>query len=622
MEYIIVLLIALPLLGFFTTVLFPAANENGIAHTVKAITGVHLLLAVTFSASWIWQGTPTIHIHELSIFKSEHYDFFIDLYADQVTVVFLLFGSFLTFLIGIFSRRYLHRESGYKRFFNVLMFFFFGYTLVIFSGNFETMFIGWEVLGISSFLLIAFYRTRYLPVKNAVKVFSIYRIGDVGLILAMWLSHHLWGHNLAFYELNDVKAVHHYLVNHSTEAVFISLLIFLTATAKSALFPFSSWLPRAMEGPTPSSAIFYGSLSVHIGAFLMLRTFHYWEDQTVVRYVIGSVGVITALLANFTARVQSSVKSQIGYASIAQIGLIFVEIAAGLHIVALIHIAANAFYRTYQLLISPSVVTYKIREQFYHFVPRVKTIEDSLPKRLEYSLYLLSLREWNLDNMLYRYLWNPLKRFGAKLDFLSARRVAWFFIPVFGTGILLYVYKADIPMSLQEALPVLFAGIGLLMVLKAFSERRNVLTSWVLVILNHVWVVLAVFYSDKLSLVELVWYFSGIAVAGLVGYLCIVRLKSLEEEVTLDRFHGHVYEHPRITLVFLLACLGLTGFPITPTFIGEDLMFSHIEEHQYALAGLASLSFIIDGIALIRIYSRVFLGPHHKTYHDVAKRSS
>jgi formate hydrogenlyase subunit 3/multisubunit Na+/H+ antiporter MnhD subunit len=83
-----------------------------------------------------------------------------------------------------------------------------------------------------------------------------------------------------------------------------------------------------------------------------------------------------------------------------------------------------------------------------------------------------------------------------------------------------------------------------------------------------------------------------------------------------------VYEHPKITAVFLLACLGLAGFPITPTFIGEDLLFSHIEEHQFALAALASLSFIIDGIALIRIYSRVFLGPHYKTYHEVAKRSS
>ncbi|ASS49328.1 MAG: NADH dehydrogenase [Candidatus Fluviicola riflensis] len=622
MEYVILSLIGLPLLGFLITVFLPKSNENTIAQVVRLITGLHLIVSVVFVTLWLVQGAGNVHLRETSIMKSAEYDFFIDLYADRLTVVFLLFGSILTFLVGIFSRRYLHRESGYKRFFSVLMFFFFGYSTVIFSGNFETMFIGWEVLGISSFLLIAFYRTRYLPVKNAVKVFSIYRIGDVGLILAMWLSHHLWGHNLAFYELNDAKEVHHHLVNHSGEAIGISMLIFLTATAKSALFPFSSWLPRAMEGPTPSSAIFYGSLSVHIGAFLMMRTFHYWEDQAVARFVIGGVGLLTAVMANFTARVQSSVKSQIGYASIAQIGLIFVEIAAGWEWIALIHISANAFYRTYQLLISPSVVTYKIREQFYHFVPRAKTLEDSFPKRLEYTLYLWSLREWNLDNAMYRFLWNPLKRFGNSLKFLSIRHVAWFFVPVFGAGLGMYYFKADLPVSLQTALPIVFGVIGLVMVLKAFTERRNVLTSWILVVMNHVWIVLAVSFSEKLSLTELVYYFSGIIVAAVVGILCLRRLMRLEEKVTLDKFHGHVYEHPKITAVFLVACLGLAGFPITPTFIGEDLLFSHIEEHQFALAALASLSFIIDGIALIRIYSRVFLGPHHKTYHEVAKRSS
>jgi NADH:ubiquinone oxidoreductase subunit 5 (subunit L)/multisubunit Na+/H+ antiporter MnhA subunit len=139
------------------------------------------------------------------------------------------------------------------------------------SGNFETLFLGWELLGISSFLLISFYRTRYLPVKNAIKVFSIYRIGDVGIVLAVWLSHHLWHENITFNKLLNDSLVHEHLQNHSSVGVLISLMILVSAAAKSAQFPFSSWLPRAMEGPTPSSAIFYGSLSVHIGVFLLLR---------------------------------------------------------------------------------------------------------------------------------------------------------------------------------------------------------------------------------------------------------------------------------------------------------------------------------------------------------------
>jgi len=622
MELLILSLVAIPFLGFLVSLLVPATDEKAVSTTVLATTAGYFAVALIFAASWVIKGFPNINIHEISIFKSKEYDFFIDFYCDRITITYLLIGSMLTLLVAVYSRRYLHREDGYKRFFNTLLFFFFGYTLIIFSGNFETMFIGWEILGISSFLLIAFYRNRYLPVKNAVKVFSIYRIGDVGLILAMWLSHHFWGENVAFTQFMNAKVVHHHVLDHTGIAALISVMLFLAAAAKSALLPFSSWLPRAMEGPTPSSAIFYGSLSVHIGAFLMLRTFHFWEEQTGVRIAIAVVGLLTSIAANFSARVQGTVKSQIGYASIAQIGLIFVEIAAGFELIALIHISANAFLRTYQLLISPSVVSYRIREQFYSFVPVAKTIEDTFPKKLEYSLYLLSLREWNLDNFMYRFLWNPLKRFGNQLGFLSVKRVAWFFIPVFFAGIVLYFKQDELPVTLRLVLPIIFGTIGLTMVLKAFTERNNVMTSWVLVVMNHIWIVLAVAFNEELSITELLYYFSGITVAGLVGYCCIAKLKKLEDEVNLRQFHGNVYEHPKITLVFLLACLGLAGFPITPTFIGEDLLFSHIHEDQIVLAGIAAVSFIIDGIALIRIYSRVFLGPHHKTYHEVAKRSS
>jgi NADH-quinone oxidoreductase subunit L len=622
MEILIFLLIGLPLLGFIVSTIIPKEMEDAIAMVVKITTGIELLLAIAFTIAWLYFGAHPINLHEMSVLKSGHYDFFLDFYADKLTIAYLLFGSLLTFLIGIFSRRYLHREGGYKRFFNVFLIFSFGFTLILFSGNFETMFIGWEILGVSSFLLIAFYRERYLPVKNAVKVFSIYRIGDVGLILAMWLSHHLWGQNIAFSEIGAVKSLHLALVNHSGEAVVIACMIFITAAVKSAMFPFSSWLPRAMEGPTPSSAIFYGSLSVHIGAFLLIRTMPYWQDQDIVRYAFAGIGLLTAVMSNFAARVQSSIKSQVGYASIAQLGIIFIEIAAGFETVAIIHITANAFYRTYQLLISPSTVTYKIREQFYHFVPSHKTLEDSWPKKIEYTLYSLSVREWNLDSLMYRLLWIPLKRFGNALGFLSIKRALYVVIPVFGIGLYLLASHATLPTWALNVIPIVLAAAGLIMVLKSFTERKSVLTSWFLIMFNQAFVVLAIAFNEHLSVFEMLIFSSGIVVAGMVGYLSLRRMMRLEKQVSLDQFQGHVYEHPKITLVFFLACLGVAGFPITPTFVGEDLLFSHIGEKQYALATLASVSFIIDGIALIRIYSRVFLGPHHKTYHEVAKRSS
>lgn len=162
--------------------------------------------------------------------------------------------------------------------------------------------------------------------------------------MAMWMSHHLWHENITFQKLNNFHLVHEHLQQHTLIGAFISIMILMSAAAKSAQFPFTSWLPRAMEGPTPSSAIFYGSLSVHIGVFLMLRTFPFWEAQTSVRVLIVLMGLVTAILSSFTSRVQSSVKSQIAYSSVAQIGIIFIEVALGYTNLALIHFAGNAFY--------------------------------------------------------------------------------------------------------------------------------------------------------------------------------------------------------------------------------------------------------------------------------------
>ncbi|MCU0340655.1 MAG: hypothetical protein MUE30_12285, partial [Spirosomaceae bacterium] len=506
------LFLLIPLVGFLVSLLARPSQEKLLSRLATATVLLHQVSFGALMILWWVNGRPVLNVKEVVLFKTAGYEFFIDFYFDHINTVYFVVGTILTFLITIYSRYYLHRENGYKRFFNTILFFYLGYNITIFSGNFETLFIGWEILGISSFLLIAFYRDRYLPVKNAVKVFSIYRIGDIGLILAMWMSHHLWHENITFLKLNNAELVHHHLQSHTWVGVFISLMILVSAAAKSAQLPFSSWLPRAMEGPTPSSAIFYGSLSVHIGAFLLLRTEHFWEQQLSVRIIIGLLGLSTSVVASLTARVQSSIKAQIAYASIAQIGLIFIEIAAGLETLALIHFAGNAFLRTYQLLVSPSVVSYLIREQFYNFVPRSQTFEDSLPKKIENTLYMMSLKEWNLDAVMYQYLWNPIKKMGKSFDFLTIRGLLYFFVGFYLVGLYGVYHRQILPESLQHALPMLFALIGLGMVLKAFTERKSVVMSWLLVILNHFWIALAIAFNEAFSFDEVHIYLSGIVV--------------------------------------------------------------------------------------------------------------
>lgn len=620
MDFYLQLFVLIPLIGFILTIVIPN-NEKIISWISLSTVGIHLLFSIGFVAYWLFNKHIPIDLKEFSIYKSDGYNFFIDLYFDKISAVFALIGAFLTFLIVAYCRTYLHREEGYKRFFSIIIFFYVGFNFIVFSGNFETLFIGWEVLGISSFLLIAFYRDRYLPVKNAVKVFSIYRIGDVGVILAMWLSHHLFHENITFQKINDASLVHEHLLNHSYTGVIIALLIFLSAAAKSAQFPFSSWLPRAMEGPTPSSAIFYGSLSIHIGAFLMLRTFPFWEHQDSFRVLVVIVGIATTIIAILTSRVQSSVKSQIAYSSIAQIGIIFIEIALGFDNLALIHISGNAFLRTYQLLVSPSVVSYKIREQFYNFVPHPKSIEESWPKKLEYSLYILCLKEWNLDSLMYKYLWNPSKKIGGRLNFLTFQNIYFISIPLLIIGIAFDLNQEFISPGILEYLPVFFAFIGLSCVFKAFTERNSVRLSWSLVILNHCFIALAISFNEHFDNIHHLWYLSGVIVSGIIGYLCIQRLRKLEKWISLDQFYGHSFEHPKITFLFLIACLGLAGFPITPSFIGEDLIFSHIHENQILLALFTALSFVLNGLAVIRIYARIFLGPNAKQYNGKTQRT-
>jgi NADH-quinone oxidoreductase subunit L len=622
MELALQFFIFIPLAGFIISLIIPAKQETLLSRVAFGTVGLHFFVLQAFVVYWLLHKHPVLNLKEIVLFKTNGYEFFIDFYFDKVTAVYLFVGAFLTFLVTIYSRYYLHKESGYKRFFNTVLFFYLGYTITILSGNLETLFIGWELLGISSFLLIAFYRERYLPVKNAVKVFSIYRIGDVGLIIAMWLSHHLWHENITFLKLNNYDLVNSQLQTHSWVGVFISLMILLSAAAKSAQFPFSSWLPRAMEGPTPSSAIFYGSLSVHIGVFILLRTYHFWEHQASVRIVIAVLGVITSIIATGIARVQSSVKSQIAYSSIAQIGIIFVEVAAGFHFLALIHFAGNAFLRTYQLLISPSVVSYLIREQFYNFTPRKHTIEDSFPKKLENTLYILCLKEWNMDSFMYRYLWNPLKVLGKRLNFLVTNRMLYYMIPVYLIGLYCVYHKELINEQVQHILPVVFSFIALVIVLKSFTERIHARASWLLVTMNHFWLALAVAFNENFSFDEIHLYLSGAAAGGILGYLCLYRLKTLEGTINLDAFHGYSQAHPRMAFVFFMCCLAVSGFPITPTFVGEDLIFSHIHEDQVVLALFSALSFIINGIALIRIYARVFLGPYSKSVYEMAYRSS
>ena len=303
--------------------------------------------------------------------------FWNNFHFDGLTLVYLTTGLAMTLLAVWNGRKTLRGHKLWPRFICTVAVFCVGYGLTVFSGDLKTLLLGWETMGIASFLLIILHRESIRGISA--KAFFIYRLGDVGLLLAMWASHHLWREN----------------------TTVISLLVLATAYMQSSQLPFFSWLPQALENSTTTSAILLTTLTVQMGVFLLLRTYPFWEHQLSIRALISLLGLVAAAMAAGFARVQSSVKRRIAYVSMAHTGLIFIEVAAGFKNLALMHVAANAFLGAYRLLVPPALAGSGLGEQL---VSNKKTWEDRLPKKLKYTIYMLYTKEWGLYSRLSKYL--------------------------------------------------------------------------------------------------------------------------------------------------------------------------------------------------------------------------
>ncbi len=618
-QYLFIFLL-IPLVGFLFSLVIPRRQEKLISSLALATTGIHALFTIGFVVYWLIQGHETLETKQFTLYKSGSFEFFIDFYFDKITATFSIVGSILAFLVVTFSKYYMHRESGFRRYFNTILLFFFGYCLIIFSGNFETLFTGWEIIGISSFLLISFYRDRYLPVRNALKVISLFRLSDICLILAMWLCHHLWHSNITFTQFNSAVGLQQLFSEHTGIYIGIIVLIIAAAIVKSAQFPFTYWLPRAMEGPTSSSAIFYGSLSVHIGVFLLLRTLPLWENILAVQIGIGAIGLITAIVASSIGKVQPTVKTQIAYASAAQIGIIFIEIACGLEWLALFHFGANAFLRTYQLLVSPSVLNYAIHNQFFSHDPGKS--EKTVTGKLNTTFYILAVKEWNLDNFFNRVIWIPFKWIGSRFrstSVLPALSICALFV---GVAITVLNLPKIFPPFESGFVANGFAITSFLFVAVAFSSRGEIMKAWTLVFCGQIILLLAFVLNGYSNSTDILLYGSGILLAGITGFVSLWKVKQIDPNITLTSWHGYVHEQPVNSLVFLLSGLGILAFPITTAFVGLDLLFTSIGHHQYIMIGFVALTVAMIELTVLRIYSRVFLGQHVKQDHPIAFKAS
>jgi NAD(P)H-quinone oxidoreductase subunit 5 len=340
------------------------------------------------------------------------YHFELSLFADHLSLPLITLTIVLVGLVGVFSVRYVHRDRGFFRFFVLLHLFAFGALLVLASANFDLLLAGWELVGISSVLLIAFFDERQEPVRNAIRVFAFYRIADLGLLLGIFLLHHL-AHTTGVLSLFRGSWPDESTMLDQPAATLIGLLLLMAAAGKSAQIPFSGWLPRAMEGPTPSSAIFYGAISVHLGAYLLLRAEPILRAAPWAAAAVAAVGAVTAFLATLVHRASSDAKNALACAGMAQLGIIFCEIALGFPRLALVHMIGHAIVRTLQFLRAPSML------HDYHRVHAAaggdmgKTgahYERVLPHGVRFWLYRAAVERGYYDALLDRIVTTPVLR--------------------------------------------------------------------------------------------------------------------------------------------------------------------------------------------------------------------
>jgi NADH-quinone oxidoreductase subunit L len=280
-----------------------------------------------------------------------HVDF--SLVLDQLSLVMLLVVTGVGFLIHVYSVGYMHDEEGDARYFSYLNLFLFFMTLLVLAGNALLMFVGWEGVGLASYLLIAFYFQKKSAADAGKKAFIVNRIGDVGFLIGMFFLLANFG-TLTFADIG-AKLV----ANPGWQGgvlTIIALCLLLGATGKSAQLPLYIWLPDAMEGPTPVSALIHAATMVTAGVYMIARTHVLFDHSPFALGVVAVVGAATALFAATIALVQNDIKRVLAYSTISQLGYMFLGCGVAAYSAAIFHLVTHAFFKALLFLAAGAVI--------------------------------------------------------------------------------------------------------------------------------------------------------------------------------------------------------------------------------------------------------------------------
>lgn len=416
------------LLLSFLWLLGVVPSERVIGRTSKVIYGLMFLALIGLGKMLIDHPLHSIRIEIGEWFHVGHYKYPLAFMLDVTSLPFVALAIILTGIVGSFSITYLHRDAGFLRFFLLLYLFTFGALLVFTASSLDLLIAGWEIVGITSVLLIAFFQYRPEPVQNALRVFATYRVADLFILVSVFLAHHWFG-TADWAKLQSLSGRAEILQHVPYALPTLAILLVFAASGKAAQGPFCSWLARAMEGPTPSSAIFYGAISVHAGPYLLLRIEPLIRQSPVAIAMLIFIGSTTAFVSTMLQRGSTDAKTSLAYAAQTQLGIIFVEIAFGWHTLALVHIVGHATVRAMQFLRSPSMLSDyhgirsgaggKLAATGAHY-------EQMIPEKWQRALYCFALFRGFHDALWDSLLIQPLRNISKILSFLEspAKRIS------------------------------------------------------------------------------------------------------------------------------------------------------------------------------------------------------
>ncbi|MCP5464409.1 MAG: hypothetical protein H7A33_05220 [Deltaproteobacteria bacterium] len=474
---------------------------------------------------------------------------------DKITLAALTLCVLCFNIIGKFSLSYLQKDRYLTKFYLLLFVFQFSTCFFIFSESTQFLFMGWELLGLSSVLLIAFYEHRPNVLKNSLRVLVAYKISDLFLFGSFLYLLHIG--------ITDINSI-------SSNTSISPLILFCLALAcliKSGLFPWF-WLPRAMEGPTTSSALFYGSIATHLPVFIFLRVWPHHIAASHPLFITLMIILITAILfSTLIGRQIADVKNSLAYATVSQLALIYIEIMLGFSNLALLHTLGHAFFRGFEYLKSPSqlYLNHKIEKTRTAFIDKTGVHwEFILPKAARNWLYAITMKEFGLFKSSFGLVDHFLGLKQTRIDkksFLKFSFFAGFF------WLLLEMYFVEFGQDPIQYLEETFVLLALLSSAFAFKNMYRKGFFWLFLTLS---VILCFDVLEAKIVPDLVYTEHALALIILsVGAFSFFQ----KEKLSIQNFEPHFSTKKTVEVLLFILGLSIIGIPgLGSYFIWESLV--------------------------------------------------